>query len=148
MPLDALPGAHRLAHHREARVAQRELLAPSQDKYIRCHEHGEGECQPQQLGPHERHRISSRCLGMVPPAASRLRRLRMSAKRRIASTRLSSVESSSASMPASRNAPRSSFSRRSAAATKRLRKDLSWVSTKICSPVSARSEEHTSELQS
>src|SRR5687767_10449593 len=148
MPLDALPGAHRLAHHREACVAQRELFSSPQHVNIGREQDRQHQREPQELWPHEVHCINSKCLGIVPPAASRLRRLRMSAKRRIASTRLSSVESSSASMPASRNAPRSSFSRRSAAATKRLRKDLSWVSTKICSPVSARSEEHTSELQS
>ncbi len=95
---------------REARIAHRELLLPAQEPPVREHEERHGREQPQQLGPEERH-AAPMCCGKPPPAASWLRRLRKSAKRRIASTRSSSVASSSASTPACRKAVRNSASR-------------------------------------
>ena len=72
------------------------------------------------------------------PAASLARRLRMSVKRTMASTRSPSVDSSSASTPARHEAPRAGRPRVAAAMrAKRLRKPASWVSTSNCSPVSA-----------
>ena len=62
---------------------------------------------PSGLARPPRSRVHPRCAGRPPPVASWLRRLRRSAKRRIASTRSSFVDSSSASTPAVRKAARS-----------------------------------------
>src|SRR4029079_5213765 len=69
-------------------------------------------------------------------AGLRMLCLRISAKRITASTTSSSVASSSTSTPERSNALRKAVSRASAAAAKRARKLLAWVSTNTCSPVS------------
>src|SRR4030088_2070534 len=132
----SLAGTDRLFYDGQARVAQRKLSLPPQQYEIGRHRRRHNKQQPQHLGPEECHHCS-RCCGKVPPAASRLRLLRKSAKRKIASIRLSSVASSSASTPAWRKAARKYSSRCAAAAAKRLRNIRSCVSTKSCSPVSA-----------
>src|SRR5450755_2516224 len=114
-------GAHGFLHHREARIAQSKLFLSAQQQQIGDNDNGHGKQKPEHQRPQEGH-ACSRCGGSDPPAASWLRRLRKSAKRKIASVRLSSVASSSASTPAFRNEARMSASRRSATAAKRLRK--------------------------
>ena len=106
---EALAGAHRVLDQREARVTQRALLLPPQQQRVDRDDRRHDQQQPQHLGPQEAHRRAHpRCCGRPPPVASWLRRLRRSAKRRIASTRSLSVDSSSASTPAARKAVRSS----------------------------------------
>src|SRR6202171_1092789 len=129
-------GAHGFLHHGEARIAQREFFLPAKQQQNPDDPPRYGKRQPQHLRPHEGH-ACSRWGGTAPPAASWLRRLRRSAKRRIASVRLSSVANSSASTPAFRKEARTSASRRSATAAKRLRHRRSWVATSTWSPVSA-----------
>ena len=126
---------------REARVAHaRASSCARSSQQVRARPAaGTSSQQPQQLRPEERHRARLRgAAGRPPPAASWLRRLRRSAKRRIASTRSSSVaklERVDAGVAERRAQLRLAPLRRASA--KRLRKPRSCVSTNSCSPVSA-----------
>ena len=99
-------------------IAQQALPSSPQQKQVDADHGRHGEQQPQQIRPQKAHASVRGARAACHRRASWLRRLRRSAKRSIASTRSSSVESSSASTPACRNDARSAFSRCSTIARK------------------------------
>jgi hypothetical protein len=95
-----IPGRRPAASRTSERLAKRTAVfrfRPSRCRYSQTRR--EQERRSQSIQGQKKVMVTSRCSGSPPPAASWLRVLRRSAKRRIASTRSSSVESSSASTP-------------------------------------------------
>ena len=141
---EALARAHRLAHHRQARVAQRELLLAPQDRTVgrdqQRHQPAAARAFPARGRSSQLpRRCAQACAQLRLPRRRRAGCGACAGRRSAGSRRPGRRRSRARARRRRRRGTRRAARPRAAAASsaKRLRKPRSCVSTKSCSPVSA-----------